>query len=107
MAKFVGTIGYATMNETAPGVHSEVVTERRYVGDIVKNTNRWQSTDQVNDDFKIDNQISILSDPYANEHFYAMKYVVWMGKAWKISNVEIKRPRILLTLGGLYNGETL
>lgn len=107
MAKFVGKIGYATMAEVAPGVHSEVVTERAYVGDIVKNHNKWRPTDQLNDDFEISNIFSILADPYAEDNFYSMKYVVWMGAAWKISNIEVQRPRLLISVGGVYNGETL
>lgn len=106
MAKFVGMIGYATMQETVPGVHAEVVTEKAYVGDIVKNHNRWQPTDELNDDFKISNVFSVVSDPFAEDNFYAMKYVVWMNAAWRITNVEIQRPRLLISVGGLYNGET-
>lgn len=107
MAKFIGKIGYAQMEETAPGVYTEAVTEKNYVGDVVKNTNRWVPTDQLNDEFAIRNQISIISDPYADDNFFAMRYIVWMGAAWKITNVEIQRPRLLLSVGGLYNGETL
>lgn len=105
MAKFYGAIGYAEMVETAPGVHEEKITERRYYGDWIRNARRLQSADQLNDNINIANELSIVSDPYANGHFHAMRYVKTMGTAWKISNVEVRYPRLILTVGGEYNGE--
>ena len=105
MAKFYGTIGYATPTETEPGVWEEQITERPYYGDLIRNTRRLQSSSSINDDINIANEISILSDPYAIDHFYTMRYVEFMGAKWKISNVEVQYPRLILTIGGLYNGE--
>lgn len=105
MAKFFGEIGFAEYVETAPGVLSEQITERSYYGDLLRNTRRLQAADQVNDNINVSNEISIIADPYANEHFYAMRYVKFMGAKWKVSNVEVQYPRLNLTLGGLYNGE--
>ena len=103
MAKFYGTIGYVVTDETVPGVWEEVVTERSYYGDVIKNTSRWQQTENLNDDISVSNQISIVADPFAYQHFHAMKFVRWMGTSWKITNVEVQRPRLLLTIGGVYN----
>ena len=105
MAKFFGNIGFATYVESAPGVVSEMIEVRAYYGDLIRNTRRLQSADQVNDNINVANEISIIADPYANEHFYAMRYVEFMGAKWKVSNVEVQYPRLILTLGGLYNGE--
>lgn len=105
MAKFFGNIGFATYVESAPGVVSEEIEVRAYYGDLLRNTRRLQSADQVNDNINVANEISIVADPYANEHFYAMRYVEFMGAKWKVSNVEVQYPRLILTLGGLYNGE--
>lgn len=104
MAKFFGMIGFARYVESAPGVTDEVIDERPYYGDLIRNTRRLQSADQVNDNINVSNEISIVSDPYANEHFYTMRYVKFMGAKWKVSNVEVQYPRLILTLGGLYNG---
>jgi hypothetical protein len=105
MAKFYGKIGYSTTEETAPGVWEENVTERSYYGDLIRNTRRYQSTDQVNDDLNISNEISILADPYAYENFHSMKYVEFMGAKWKVTSVEVQYPRLILSVGGVYNGE--
>lgn len=105
MAKFYGKIGYSKTEETAPGVWTEVITERYYSGDVLRNTRRWQSGTSVNDNLEVNNQISIVADPYANENFFSMKYVEWMNSLWKITNVEVQYPRLLLTIGGVYNGE--
>lgn len=105
MARFYGMIGFANTEEGVPGVWEEKITERPYYGDLIRNTRRLQSTDQVNDDINVANEISILSDPYANNHFYSMRYVKFMGAKWKVSNVEVQYPRLILTLGGIYNGK--
>lgn len=103
MAKFYGEIGYANMVETAPGVWDEQIIKRNHYGELVRNTRRLQSTDQVNDNINISNEISIVADPYARENFHSMRYVVFMGAKWKITNVEVQYPRLVLTLGGVYN----
>lgn len=105
MAKWFGKVGYVELVETSPGVWTEVVTERDYYGDFVRNTRRLQSTDNLNDDFTISNEISIVADPYATDHFYQIRYAELSGVKWKVSNVEVLHPRVRLTLGGLYNGQ--
>lgn len=105
MAKFYGKIGYASTVETKPGVYEEQIVERSYYGDLIRNTRRLQSADQVNDDINISNEISIVADPYATNNFHTMRYAIFMGTKWKISNVEVSYPRLILTLGGVYNGQ--
>lgn len=105
MAKFYGKIGYASTVETEPGVYEEQIVERSYYGDLIRNTRRLQSADQVNDDINISNEISIVADPYATNNFHTMRYAVFMGTKWKVSNVEVSYPRLILTLGGVYNGQ--
>lgn len=103
MGKFYGKIGYAETRETTPGVWTEEITERNYTGDIIKNTRRWQSGDSLNDDLVINNIISIVADPFAYQNFHAIRYIMWMGASWKVTNVEVQRPRLILTIGGVYN----
>ena len=105
MAKFYGKIGYAETFKTAPGVYEDAITEREYFGDLIRNTRRLQSSDKVNDDINISNEISIVSDPFAIQNFHSMRYVEFMGAKWKITNVEVQYPRLILTIGGLYNGK--
>lgn len=103
MAKFYGDIGFAIAKETSPGIWEEEITERKYYGDVTKSSSRFQSADKINDDITFNNTISIVADPYANENFQYMKYVNYMGTKWKITNAEIQYPRIILTIGGMYN----
>ncbi len=103
MAKFYGVIGYAETAEIRPGVWKEQITERNYYGDLVRNSRRLQTSDQLNDNINVANEISIIADPYANQNFHAMRYVEFMGAKWKISNVTVQYPRLILTIGGLYN----
>lgn len=104
MAKFCGKIGYVKTVEVEPGVWDEQVVERLYYGDLTRNTRRFQQSESVNDDINISNNISILADSYANENSQHMRYAEFMGAKWKITNVEVQYPRLLLTVGGVYNG---
>lgn len=105
MAKWYGEIGYAKLVETKPGVWEEQIIKRNYYGDIVPEIRRLQSSEHLNDDINVSDKISIVADPYAISDFHSMRYAVYMGAKWKISSVEVKRPRLILSLGGLYNGE--
>ena len=105
MGKFYGSIGYAETVETSPGVWVEQITERKYYGDVNRDSRRLQSANQLNDNINVSSEISIVADPYAYNHFHSMRYVEFMGAKWKISIVEPKPPRLILTLGGLYNGQ--
>lgn len=107
MAKWFGTIGFAETVETSPGVWEEQIVTRQYYGDLVRNTRRLQSSDKVNDDVNIANEISIVADPYANENFHAMRYAEFINSRWKINTVEVQFPRLVLELGGVYNGDEI
>lgn len=104
MAKWFGKIGFAETKETTPGVWEEQITEREYFGDLTRNTRRLQSSENLNDNITVDNEISIVADPFANQNFHAMRYVEFMGTKWKVSTVEVQYPRLLLSLGDIYNG---
>lgn len=106
MNKFFGKIGYVVMTETAPGVNREQLIEHEYYGDVIRNTSQHQSSNTLNDNINISNEISIVADPFAYENFHSMRYVTFMGSKWKITNVEVQYPRLILTVGGVYNGST-
>lgn len=105
MAKWYGEITFAKTVETKPGVWTEQITKRNYYGDVIRNSRRLQSADQVNDNINISNRISIVADPYAYDNFHSMRCAEFMGAKWKITDIEVQRPRLLLTLGGVYNGK--
>ena len=105
MAKYYGSVGFAESVETRPGVWIEEITERKYSGDLIKNVRRLQNSGQVNDNIDVANQISIVADPFAYSNFHSMRYVTFMGANWKITSVEVQYPRLILTIGGLYNGK--
>lgn len=104
MSKFYGVIGYVTEVESTPGVWTNQILEKTYRCDVLQNVRRWQEGEKINDDIRIDNRISLLADLYAYEHIPDIRYIIWLGTKWKVLKVEIIRPRIILTLGGVYNG---
>ena len=105
MAKWHGKVGYVTNVETEPGIWSAVATEKLYSGDTLSNRIQNVNSNKVNDDFTVANKISIIADPFATQNFHAMRYIEFMGAKWKITNVEVRYPRLILTIGGLYNGD--
>ena len=105
MAKFYGPVGYVETVETAPGVWREQITEHNHYGDVIRYIRRSQSADKLTDDVVIDNEISIVVDPYAMNNLQRIRYVEFMGAKWEVSNVNIRYPRLILTLGGVYNGK--
>lgn len=106
MAKFYGAVGFVTTEETALDVHTPTPVERMYKGDLLSSNRRLEKGLDVNDDITIGNRISIVADPYAMSHFFAIRYVKWAGATWKVVNVDVEYPRLIMSLGGLYNGET-
>jgi len=106
MAKYYGEVGYAQSVETTAGVWEQEIVIKQYRGDILRNSRRWQTSENLNDNLNINNKISILADPYAYQHFHNMKFIKWYGAYWKVTNVEVQRPRLILTIGGVYNGPT-
>ena len=106
MAKFHGIIGYAIPQETRPGVWMDQIVERYSDGDVLRNAMGWSANaDSTNDDLTVNNQISIIADPFAYQNFHSMKFVELYGARWQIKNVEVKYPRLILTVGGVYNGQ--
>jgi len=106
MAKFYGGIGYGESVEMAPGVWEDIVQEYSYFGDVLRNTRQLENGDKINGNITTGNSISIVADAYANEHFFAIRYVRWAGTLWTVTDVEVKSPRLILRLGGVYNGHT-
>ena len=104
--KFYGKIGFGETVEKDDGIWVDTIIEKDYYGDILKNVKRSEDAAKVNDDISISNQLSIVSDPYLTSHFHAIKYVTMFGTNWKVTSVEVQFPRLLLTLGGVYNGQT-
>lgn len=101
--KYCGKIGFAVTAETKPGVWKEVITERQYFGDLTNTRRRLEGSSEVIDDVAISNELSIISDPYANQNFSSIRYAEFMGTKWKITNVSVQYPRLILTFGGIYN----
>lgn len=108
MARFYGRIGYGESKESVAGsgVWIDEIIERSYYGDVIRNTRKRSEGENLNNNLSVENQISILADAYANDHFFAIRYVEWAGTLWTVKTVEVQRPRLILWLGEVYNGPT-
>lgn len=105
MARWYGQVGYSETVETVPGKWMPQDTVRKYYGDISRSSTRWAgNSDSTNDDLTVNTQISIVADPFAFEKFHAIKWIEFMGVKWKVTVVDPQPPRLILTLGGVWNG---
>lgn len=106
MAKFFTTLGLSQGQvETKPGVWSECIKEVSCTGEVLRNSSRYDTPSNVNDDLTVGNQLSVLADPYAYENFHSIRWIDWMGSRWKVTSVEVNYPRLILSLGGVYHGD--
>ena len=107
MAKFFGKIGLVWTQEEPrdSGVWVEKSKEAECYGDVNRVVRRWDAGQKVNDDITVNNEISILADPFVMKNIPWIHYVIWNDIKWKVSSVEVQYPRLILSIGGVYNGE--
>lgn len=105
MAKFFGKVGYGLPVEVVLGVWEDSIVVKEYSGDVLRSSRKLMTASStLNDNVQVSNEISILADPFANENFLAIRYIEYMGAKWKVESVEVQRPRLILSMGGVYNG---
>ena len=109
MARFYGEVGYANTVESPvdSGIWIDSITEYSYYGDVIRNTRKLDSGENLNNDVSVNNSISIIADEFAIEHFFNIRYVRWSGVLWTVTNIDVQSPRLILNLGSVYNGPTL
>lgn len=103
--RFFGKVGYQIETEDTDSVWVKTMVAKSYFGDVIRNNTRRDTGDTINDQIDINNRISIVADPFAFENFQNMKYVEWLKQLWNIKSIELQPPRIILEVGGVYNGE--
>lgn len=107
MARFSGKIGFGpTPTEARPGIWEDVIVEKLYYGDVLRTSRRLDSADSVNPDLKINNSISVVGDAFLEHNFETLLYIIWNGRYWTVDEITVQRPRLILQLGGIYNGDT-
>ena len=106
MSKYYGAVGFARTFETKPDVYEKVIEEREYYGDSFKISRKLVTTNRINYDIIASTKISIVADPFAYNHFHEIVYLSWMGVNWKVTDVQVEYPRLIMEIGGVYNGQT-
>lgn len=103
--KYYGEIGFWQEDvEIRPGVSRPSIIPKMYTGDVLRNNQRWASSQHQNDNLTMSHRISIVADLYLNENISSVKYVTYMGNKWKVNSIEVNYPRVIFELGGVYNG---
>ena len=107
MPKYYDEIGFATTAEdpVGSGIWVSTIVKKNYSGDILNSTRKIEFVENVNQDLNVSNRISIVANEFAMQNFHSIRYAKYLGAKWKVSSVEVQAPRLILSLGGLYNGE--
>lgn len=104
--KYSGLAGFEKKhNEVRPGVLQNQIKEVRIKGDVINyghSLNPTQGSDQQ--DVHIRNRLSIVMNPYLRDNFSSLVYVIFMNVKWEVSSFTINGPRVIIDLGGVYNG---
>lgn len=109
MARYYGKVGFLkeeVESETRPSRFIPEMEERYYSGNLLKNYISSQASEKPVDDFTLNNDISIIADPYALNHFSSIKYVEFMNTLWEAKSAKVEYPRIRISFGGVYHGPT-
>lgn len=104
MTKYAGMVGFSSQVETSPGVWTDKPTERKMKGDVIRANATSKSGDKINDDVSLNHRISLVGASVPTQEYYNIKYVELDGFKWEVSSIEVQRPRIIVTLGGMWNG---
>ena len=104
--KYYGRVGVSVSQETVPGVWEDTITEECLYGDVIRDIHRNDSSGEVNDNLGVSNTISVLASPFIMGHVHSIRYIEWLGGLWKVTSIEVQPPRLILSLGGVYNGPT-
>lgn len=104
MAKFHGKVGFGIPTEQESGLWVEKLEEYEYSGDLIQMSRLLQASEHVHDNMTLSVEISIVGDDFALKKFGLIRYVELGGVKWKVSKVNPLPPRLILTVGGVYNG---
>lgn len=100
--RYAGKIGFITTQETIPGVWTKKEVVRFVKGDVVQRAYRWDDAQSVNANLDVTNQLSVVCDDFMIHNMFALQWAEWMEKRWSVSRIELKPPRMILTLGKEY-----
>lgn len=110
MSKFTGLVGFITQEESIPGVWSPIENSKKMRGDLISssatngNGSRIADSGKVNDDVSLNHRVSLLGDYYTFNNYLNIKWIQIGGRKLEVSSIELQRPRVILTVGGLWNG---
>lgn len=93
--------------EISPGIWKPAgVREIKATGDFVSSRKEFSvRSDSTNDDVTMSNTISIVMSKDLFNNLSNLRYLTVNGARYKVTSFEINRPRIVITLGGLWNGD--
>lgn len=107
MARYRGVVGYGKDEESATGVFKTVIHEHTVFGDIEQDTRRLTPGEGVNQNLTLGDVISIIAPAEVIANYSAIRYITMGGVRWSVTSVVVRRPRLVVRTGEVYNGPTV
>ena len=105
MNRVIIKLGFSYTRDDGHGVWKQVNTEKVYKAEIT--SHKWylnREKDTPNVSYKTGESFSVLMDSFLQENLGYITYVVLNGVKWDISSIDVQRPRVHITPGGMYHG---
>lgn len=108
MTRYSGEVGFGFTEEDPPdsGTWVTRIVAKDMKGDVGRSTRQLEGSGAVNPDVSLSNSISLVASTYALENYQAIRYAMWKGVRWTVTEVEVRDHRLILSLGEVYNGPT-
>lgn len=106
MARAAVIIGSSKPMTEVPddGIARDEYVERKFRATVTRLNNNMVSSGDVIDNLKMDMNFQIKMDKWTYENFQWLRYLVYNGAKWKITNVQVQRPNMIVQVGGIFNG---
>ena len=106
-SRWHGKIGFGVTKEIGKGIWKPTIEEHEYYGNIISVRKTAESQPySTNDALRINSKISIIDDGFISVNCATIRYVEFMGALWKVAEVTPEYPRLVLTLGGVYESNS-
>lgn len=104
MARFSGILGINRGPvEVSPGIYKPQIEEIVVTGEIRQEQLSWGQAN-LREGLRARHVLSIVTPDDGELGFGEVEYIEWQGKKWDVISVAYKRPRLELSMGGIYNG---
>jgi hypothetical protein len=104
MARYWGVIGINRGPvQTSPGILTPKIEEVQVSGEMRQERLNWPQAG-MREGLSARHVLSVITPEDSDIDFTEAVYISWQGRKWSVTSIQYKRPRVELSLGGIYSG---